>query len=309
MTPPNEPQAPASAQADQLAAALLEALQDGNADCLSCNACRLQCAIHAATGRLQPLRLVRLASSGLLDELLRTPEVWACMQCERCISHCPMSVRPAELVRQLRSLALLRGAVDGPTLQRYDQLCATFQRVRWHMVAACVAGQDPADAPAQWDRWAATPVGSAAAAEQPARIPVGALRVPALAPSADTGEPAPQGVDDHRLQACMTCSECSTACPIAHERTVFDPVRLFRQVALGLGDELLDSPSIWLCLSCEACTAACAQGVSGHGVIAALQDAALRQERVPADLRERLWAFEQGIYTVFLERLATLLAG
>lgn len=99
------------------------------------------------------------------------------------------------------------------------------------------------------------------------------------------------------------------SCPVAHERAVFDPVRLFRQVALGLGHELLDSPSLWLCLGCQACTAACAQGVAGHRVIDALQAAALRAGRVPEELRERLWAFEQAVYPVFLERLGGLLGG
>jgi len=67
------------------------------------------------------------------------------------------------------------------------------------------------------------------------------------------------------MSSCFTCGECSSSCPVAVERSAFDPRFIFRMVNLGLAEELLLSPSIWLCVQCGRCTEACSQLVDGAG--------------------------------------------
>ncbi|MBM4321210.1 MAG: hypothetical protein FJ125_14980 [Deltaproteobacteria bacterium] len=298
--------APARPAAEELP----EALARASTLCLSCHTCRLDCTVHVATGRLQPLRLVRLAVTGNLAALLRHPALWSCVQCNRCAATCPMQVAPAALVRRLRRQALASGAVPLETLERREVLAAGLQRVRWQMVARCLAGDDPAAFAADWPRWAEAPVGSGGQPAAAAAV-VALPAVDAAAPGPGSGRQALDALCGHggELAACMTCRECSTACPVAGDPAVFDPAAILRQVNLGLTEELLASPSIWLCLGCRSCSEACSQAVAGHLVVEGLQELALRQGRVPADLRQRLWAFEQAVYTRFLNEIERLLGG
>lgn len=272
-----------------------EALLAAAAGCLSCHTCRLECAIHVPTGQLPPVRFVRLVGAGLHDELARLPSVWACLQCNRCAAACPRGVEPVALARHLRQHAVASGLVPPDTLNRYEALLAEFHRVRWHLVEACARGADPEAFASDWSRWAATPV--------PPPAPI-------------RGAPAPRGsraeIDGwigypSGLAACATCRECTTSCPVAVDPTVFDPVAVFRLLNLGRLDDLLVSPTPWLCLGCSACTAACAQGVPGRLVLAAVQDLAIARGAVPADFRERLWAFERVTHQGFLAQIRDLL--
>lgn len=258
--------------------------------CLSCNACRSRCSIHTATNRLRPLEVVRLASLGMLQRALVARELWYCLQCNRCTQMCPVTVKPSVLIRSLRREAIQRGLIDLHAIERYEAVCKGFQRARWHGIAQCISGTSPHAIAADYDRWAATPVESSAAT-----IP---LPVPSSTGLREALDSRLGFATD--LSACMTCGECTSSCPVTHERAVYDPVWIFRMVNLGLTDELLRSPSLWMCLGCGACTQACAQGVRGHLVLRALQELAVERGVVPEDMSRRLWACEHALYPRFL---------
>jgi heterodisulfide reductase subunit C len=268
--------------------------------CLSCNACRSECLIGAATGRLQPLRIVRMASMGLDDELMKLREIWYCLQCNHCSARCPMTVKPSEVVRRVRQQALLRGAISAQLVRAHEELGAAFVRVRWHAIARAILAQDASDVVCDWRQWAEPPISVAPSSERAALSVAGQPDAPLtlLASVLRAAE----------LSLCMTCRECTLACPVARDRSVYDPLVIFRMAHLGLTDELLRSPSIWLCLGCETCTASCAQRVSGHMVIQALQNEAMRQGVVPQDMRERLGAIERGLYARLLDEVDALLS-
>ena len=109
--------------------------------------------------------------------------------------------------------------------------------------------------------------------------------------------------NDARTYACFTCGECSSACPIACERDVFDPRTIFRMVNLGLTRELLRSPAIWLCVSCGRCTRACSQLVDGCRLIDSLRKLALESGAVDPGFPHRLQQADRLIYARFLEEV------
>ena len=80
------------------------------------------------------------------------------------------------------------------------------------------------------------------------------------------------------------------------ERSVFDPQWIFRMVNLGLEEEILKSPSIWLCLACQRCTEACGELVSGHLIIQRLQELALEEGMVDKDFPYRWKSAQKASY-------------
>ena len=85
--------------------------------------------------------------------------------------------------------------------------------------------------------------------------------------------------DPDRAAACFTCGECSSALVrLRRERSEFDPRSLLlRMVNMGLTDELCKSPTIWLCLDCGRCTAACSQLFDGRAIVRRLKDDAIQK--------------------------------
>lgn len=74
-----------------------------------------------------------------------------------------------------------------------------------------------------------------------------------------------------KVSACFQCEKCTNGCPVTFAMDMA-PHKLVRSVHLGLKDKVLNSDTIWVCASCETCTARCPNGID----IASLMDA-LRQ--------------------------------
>ncbi len=58
------------------------------------------------------------------------------------------------------------------------------------------------------------------------------------------------------LAACLTCGACVAGCPAAGLEGM-DPRKFLRLVALGLEQQALDSPWVWMCTLCYRCVKAC----------------------------------------------------
>ena len=262
--------------------------------CWTCGACDNGCPVCLATGRLRPQRTVRMAVYGLREELMALPDIWYCLSCRRCLQGCPNRVKPFELHRHLRIEALRCGILAQDFLDAYHRLFAEFQRVRWRSAAHCLTGSLDPMTDQTWYHWLKRPLHHAlyrpvALGEKNASVP---LSKPEVLLNG---------------QACFTCSECSGCCPIVCDGDVFDPQRIIRMANLGLADELLKSPAIWLCLGCQRCSEACSQTVSGYDIIRQLQRQAIAMGYVDAGLPQRLLAADRIIYPKFIDEIDTLI--
>jgi len=262
--------------------------------CWTCGACDNGCPVSLATGRLRPQRNVRMAVYGMLDRLLALPDIWYCLSCRRCLQGCPNRVKPYELNQFLRNEAIRRGIYSGDFISAYQKLFAEFQRVRWRTAGHCFNDKLDHLQDQTWYQWLKKPIRRA-----PYR--------PIVMVQGRNGHPSRDPKPLLHSQFCFTCSECSGCCPIICEGDVFDPQRIIRMANLGLSDELLMSPSIWLCLGCQRCTDACSQTVSGHEIILQLQRQAIEKGVVDPNLPIRLLEADRIIYPKFLDEIDTLI--
>jgi heterodisulfide reductase subunit C2 len=97
---------------------------------------------------------------------------------------------------------------------------------------------------------------------------------------------------------CYQCGKCSAGCPMAAETTL-RPHDVMRLVNLDRRDRLLRDASIWLCLTCETCTARCPNGCDPARTMDALRELALAA--APASVPRSLKAF----HTAFLAQIRT----
>lgn len=59
-----------------------------------------------------------------------------------------------------------------------------------------------------------------------------------------------------KVSLCYQCRKCTNGCPVSFALDVM-PNQVMRMIQLGLDDELLRSKTIWVCASCQTCTARC----------------------------------------------------
>jgi heterodisulfide reductase subunit C len=251
--------------------------------CWTCSSCDAECPMNIATNRLRPQKVVRLANLGMAEELISLPEIWYCLTCRRCNRVCPNLVKPETVIRYARAAALQCGAVGHQTLRKYQALFQHFQRARWHMARRCRDGEPGPVTDALWRAWNESPLALPDGPVAYAKLFKGSLRFREAALEA-------------RSANCFTCGECSSACPVAGEPGAFDPRFIFRMANLGLVEELLRSPTIWLCLQCERCTDACSQLVDGCRMIAGLRELAVHEGFVDPGFPRRFAEAQKPLY-------------
>ncbi len=264
--------------------------------CWTCNTCDQECPVNRPTGRLRPQKIVRMAALGLLDELLSLPDIWYCLTCRRCTNVCPNSVKPESLIQHLRREAVRRGLVSTETYHRYQTFFMRFQRIRRRLAADLLDRKTTAFESEKWLRWLNQP------------IPVnGDGSVIAIEHSAANGS-WQADIAAFQVSACFTCSECSNACPISGDRSVFDPQWIFRMANLRQMEPLLTSAVIWLCIECGRCSDNCGQLVQGRQVIQHLQQKAIAEGYVPADFPFRWSQAQHWIYPDYVREIDALLS-
>lgn len=89
-------------------------------------------------------------------------------------------------------------------------------------------------------------------------------------------EPGGEGI-----KACFACAACSARCPVGDHRPDYDPRGIIRQALLGMREEVLSSPLIWLCSACYSCQEVCPQDVCFTEVINAIKNIASREGHAP----------------------------
>ena len=86
------------------------------------------------------------------------------------------------------------------------------------------------------------------------------------------------------IKKCFACGTCAAGCPVTNIDEEYNCRKIIRQVLLGLRDEVLKSPLIWLCAMCYRCTARCPQSVNFTDVMRALRFLAVKEGAAPPDL-------------------------
>ena len=103
---------------------------------------------------------------------------------------------------------------------------------------------------------------------------------------------------------CMKCGKCSGTCP-SYDEMEYHPHQFVAMVENGNIEPLLNSPSLFKCLSCFACVDRCPRNVEPANVVEAVRVAALRVQgnnhlkpnQIPEMLDEELP--QQAIVTAF----------
>ena len=84
---------------------------------------------------------------------------------------------------------------------------------------------------------------------------------------------------------CMKCGKCSATCP-AYNEMEYHPHQFVGMVETGDIEPLLNSESLYKCLSCFACVDRCPRGVEPAKVVEAVRLVAIRKQganRMKAD--------------------------
>jgi heterodisulfide reductase subunit C len=84
---------------------------------------------------------------------------------------------------------------------------------------------------------------------------------------------------------CMRCGKCSATCP-SYEEMEYHPHQFVYMVEIGDIEPLLNSESLYKCLSCFACVERCPRGVEPAKLVEAIRLIKIRQKdanRMTAD--------------------------
>ncbi len=87
------------------------------------------------------------------------------------------------------------------------------------------------------------------------------------------------------VRKCMRCGKCSATCP-AYDEMEYHPHQFVNMVENGDIEPLLNSESLYKCLSCFACIERCPRGVEPAKVVEAVRLAVVRRQganRMTAD--------------------------
>ncbi len=86
--------------------------------CAECGACVDDCPVARADPSYDANVLIRALAAGRVDEVLRSPDLWKCVECYTCAELCPNKYDQMSILRQAKHLAIKQGlappaAVEG----------------------------------------------------------------------------------------------------------------------------------------------------------------------------------------------------
>ncbi len=245
-----------------------ELVKDVN-KCFTCGSCDIECPINLRAGKLFPRNLVRLAVLGFDDDLIREKSIWFCIQCDRCVRACPMTVKPAKVIQMARRKALEERVVNYDFIKAVKKFRNQLQNARFLVARGIFLDGGENDPEKAWELAADLAIYETLV-DKKAFVPANRRHFVKIASSYLDSETS--------LTSCWTCGACANACPVAVFSRTFSPMMVLRQANLGDRDGLFRDARLWLCVECERCIDACPQAVKGLWVIKALQDWVLNEK-------------------------------
>jgi heterodisulfide reductase subunit C len=92
---------------------------------------------------------------------------------------------------------------------------------------------------------------------------------------------------------CYQCGTCTGSCPSAPRSSY--RIRLFmRRNVLGLEEEALTDPDLWLCTTCYSCTDRCPRDIAPTDVIMSMRNFAYQRGIVPVNFLKTVQAIYQS---------------
>jgi heterodisulfide reductase subunit C len=76
------------------------------------------------------------------------------------------------------------------------------------------------------------------------------------------------------LQACYHCRKCTAGCPMT-KHMEYNPNKVIKMIQNGQRDKVLNSSTIWMCLSCETCITRCPNQVDIARMMDVLREMAI----------------------------------
>lgn len=94
--------------------------------------------------------------------------------------------------------------------------------------------------------------------------------------------------DGRRLRECLQCGTCSGICPFGHIMT-FPPGKMITALRADMFERVLKADTVWLCISCYACTALCPSKIPiTAGLMTHAKEELLLAGKVPEELQDAL---------------------
>ena len=90
------------------------------------------------------------------------------------------------------------------------------------------------------------------------------------------------------IRRCFACGTCAAGCPVTEVDNEYNCRRIIRQILLGMREEVLSSPLIWMCLICYRCYVRCPQKVNFTDIMRVLRYLAVKEKRVSPDTFEKI---------------------
>jgi len=97
-----------------------------------------------------------------------------------------------------------------------------------------------------------------------------------------------EGPEGERFKTCLQCATCSGACPFGYLMD-FPPGRMISYLRAGLFEKVLNTDTVWMCVSCYACTEVCPQKIPvTPGLMTRAKEELLLAGNIPSELQSAL---------------------
>ncbi|MBC8335565.1 MAG: (Fe-S)-binding protein [Anaerolineales bacterium] len=94
--------------------------------------------------------------------------------------------------------------------------------------------------------------------------------------------------EGEKIKTCLQCADCSGVCPFGYLMD-FPPGRMIAWMRAGILDKMLDTDSVWMCVSCYACTEVCPKNIPlTPGLMTRAKEELLLAGNIPTELQSAL---------------------
>jgi Fe-S oxidoreductase len=94
--------------------------------------------------------------------------------------------------------------------------------------------------------------------------------------------------DGERVRTCLQCGTCSGVCPFGYLMD-FPPGRMVAALRAGIFDRVMDTDTVWMCVSCYACTQECPAKIPlTAGLMTRAKEELLLAGNIPTELQSAL---------------------